>query len=298
MSFILLRRALESSGRRVHVNAFALARRNPDFPVGLCGYQHILDDWNLPNPVVLGPGLYDHPKRNPRLFQDRRFRSYLTFCEWMRDLFAHVYDRHLLDLWFGGIDLAQWPDMSKHPKEIDVLVYDKIRWNRDTLLPSFREPLLNELSRNGLRYEIIRYGRYTLAEYRKQLARSRSMLFLCEHETQGMAYQEAMACNLPILAWDQGFWLDPHRALFESDPVPASSVPYFSPACGHRFTGVEDFSAALSHFMASLTAYTPRRWVAENLSMTQSAALYVQAYAKAAAPSQADRGVATVAQER
>jgi len=245
--------------------------------------------------MVVGPGLYDHPKRNPRLFEDHRVRSYLVFCEWMRDQFAEVYDRKFLDLWFGGIDLAQWPDMRERPKDIDVLVYDKIRWNRETLVPSFRDPLLRELTRNQLRYEIVRYGHYTLAEYRRLLERSRSMLFLCEHETQGMAYQEAMAANVPVLAWDQGFWLDPNRRLFGTDLLPASSVPYFSPSCGDRFSGIEEFPQALDRFMASLAEYTPRQWVAQNLSPAQSAALYVRAYEKAAAPLQTDRGTATSA---
>jgi len=34
------------------------------------------------------------------------------------------------------------------------------------------------------------------------LSRGRSMLFLCEHETQGLAYQQAIAAGLTILDWD------------------------------------------------------------------------------------------------
>ena len=36
------------------------------------------------------------------------------------------------------------------------------------------------------------------------------MIFLCEHETQGIAYQQALSRNVPILAWDRGGdWQDP-----------------------------------------------------------------------------------------
>jgi hypothetical protein len=284
MSFILLKRALRAMGRTVHVNDFALARRNPLFPVGICGYSHILDRWWLPNPAVLGPGLIDHPKQRPALMRDPRFRSYLVLCDWMKDLFRE-YGSDMLDLWFGGIDLKQWPDLSSKPKDVDVLVYDKIRWNRDTLVPNLRAPLLAELTRRGLSYEIVQYGHYTHAQYHKLLRRSRSMLFICEHETQGMAYQEALASNLPVLAWDQGYWLDPNRPLFEAEPIKASSVPYFSAECGERFTGVEDFSTALDRFSADLLRYTPRAWVSEHLSPTRSAELYLHAYYKVAARS-------------
>jgi len=283
MSFRLLCRALREAGQNVHVNDVRLARRNPTFPIGLCGYPHILDRWKLPNPAVLGPGLFDHPKQAPNLLHDPRFRSYLAFCEWMRDLFASIYDRERIDLWFGGIDLAAWPDTRAFTKDVDVLVYDKIRWNRDTLVPDFRDPILAELTARGLSYEIVRYGQYTHESYHALLARSRSMLFLCEHETQGMAYQEAMASNVPILAWDQGYWLDPNRPLWEALPVRASSVPYFSEACGERFTGLEDFSATLDTFLTRLASgtYAPRQWVAEHLSMRDSAHMYLDAYRRA-----------------
>jgi hypothetical protein len=282
MSFILLERALRSAGRTVHVNDFALARRNPHFPIGACGYPHILDNWSLPNPAVLGPGIIDHPKQRPTLMQDPRFRSYLVLCDWMKDLFRQ-YGDDVLDLWFGGIDLGEWPDLSNRPKDVDVLVYDKIRWNRDTLVPNLRAPLLAELARRGLNYEIVQYGSYTHAQYHKLLARSRWMLFICEHETQGMAYQEALASNVPVLAWDQGYWLDPNRPLFEAEPVKASSVPYFGPECGERFTGVDDFAAALDRFSTGLPHYAPRLWVREHLSLKESADLYLHAYYKAAA---------------
>ena len=29
--------------------------------------------------------------------------------------------------WFAGIDTDAWPDVSNHPKDIDFLIYDKIR---------------------------------------------------------------------------------------------------------------------------------------------------------------------------
>ncbi len=282
MSFRLLQLALAKMGQRVHVNDFGLARRNPEFPIGLCGYSHVLEHRSLPNPAVLGPGIFDHPLQNLALFEDPRNASYLVLCDWMGDLFARWYDRSRLFLWFGGIDVAHWPEGRRH-KDIDVLVYDKIRWNRDTLVPSLREPLLDELRHRGLAFQTITYGHYTLGTYKKLLERSKSMLFLCEHETQGMAYQEALASNVPVLAWDQGSWLDPNRGKWEPDEIPASSVPYFSPQCGARFTDSNDFPGALERFLARQDTYEPRAWVAENLSPLTSGELYLRAYYHAAA---------------
>jgi hypothetical protein len=108
------------------------------------------------------------------------------------------------------------------------------------------------------------------------------MLFLCEHETQGMAYQEALASDVPVLSWDPGTWLDPNCRVWEDRPVPATTVPYFSSTCGDRFTGIHDFNAALDRFITNSGQYAPRQWVAENLSMQKSAELYLRAYFHAA----------------
>jgi len=291
VSFTLLCQALRLAGKTVHINDFRLAGRNPQFPVALCGYAHILDNWRLPNPAVLGPGLYDHPKQSPRLMHDPRFRAYFMLCDWMRDMFATVYDPRSLRMWFGGIDLAGWPDTKGYSKDIDVLVYDKIRWKREFYEPNLLRPVLDELSRRNLRYEILRYGRYTHEAYRKLLARSRSMIFLCENETQGMAYQEALASNVPVLAWDQGFWLDPNRERWDDEPVPATSVPYFSERCGDRFKGAADFAQALERFWGNLNWYAPRSYVSEHLSFGKSAELFLDAYHAAVAST---RGVAFV----
>lgn len=285
LSFQLLCKALRSTGRTVHVNDFALARSNPEFPVGLCGYLGMLQTWNLSNPAVLGPGLYDHPKQAPYLLSSRNFRSFIVLCDWMRDMFAGGWNREQLYLWFGGIDLDDWTDTKQCVKDIDFLVYDKIRWNRDRLVPDLREPILAELTRCGYSFEILRYGEYRYPTYKALLQRSRAMLFLCEHETQGMAYQEALASNVPVLAWDQGTWLDPNREQWEGEPVPASSVPYFSAACGERFRDAADFPATLSRFIERREAYTPRAWVEDHLSFAESARLYMRAYRAAAGSS-------------
>ncbi len=90
-----------------------------------------------------------------------------------------------------------------------------------------------------------------------------------------------MACNVPVLAWDNGLWLDPQRARFEAGPVPATSVPYFSSLCGETFTSAEDFAAAAGRFLAHRASYEPRRYVTENLSLEISGRRYLDHYRSA-----------------
>lgn len=274
----LLVRALERAGLEVRHNDFRAARRHPEHPVGLIGYPRVLEGWDLPNPAVLGPGLLDHPSLAPTLMDDPRFRSYVVTCDWMRDVFAPVFGAERVVPWYAGIDLAEWPDTRGGRKDVDVLVYDKMRWNRERMEGELLEPVLRGLAARGLRVETVRYKHYDHAAYRDLLARSRAMVFLCEHETQGMAYQEAMASGVPILAWDNGFWLDPNAPEWEERPVPASSVPYFAPECGERFRDAAEFEPALDRFLARLDAYDPRGYVARELSQAGSAELYLRHY--------------------
>ena len=275
----LLQRALEEQGYEVHLNNYNLAFHNPHYPVGLVGYPHLLDGWSLPNPAILGPALLDHPAQNPNLMDDPRFRQYVVTCQWMHDQFAPVYGEDKTLLWYAGMDMEKWPARQHDKKEIDVLIYDKIRWEREHYEPTLLEPIQTHLDQRGLTHEVIRYHHYDHAMYYRQLGRARSMIFLCEHETQGMAYQEALSSNVPILAWDQGEWLDPNRPKYDPNPISASSVPYFNDGeSGERFAGIEQFAAQFDLFWSRLDSYRPRQFVARELSFRGSAEIYAQAY--------------------
>ena len=178
----------------------------------------------------------------------------------------------------SGIDLNEWPDRAREPKIYDFLVYNKIRWDHDELEKTLLTPILQTLNAKGLTYHLVRYKMHDHATYKELLGSARSMLFLCEHETQGLAYQEAMASGLPVLAWDNGFWADPLWKKFMPSAPPASSAPFFSPACGDKFRNISEFENILDLFMSRRSTYKPRDYVAKNLNMQTSANLYAEQY--------------------
>ena len=90
---------------------------------------------------------------------------------------------------YAGIDTDEWPDASGYPKDIDFLIYDKIRWNHDKLAIELLQPIRKMLQGRGLLTHTIRYKFRDRRTYRRLLQRSRAMIFLCVHETQGLAYQ-------------------------------------------------------------------------------------------------------------
>jgi hypothetical protein len=281
VSYQLLAKALRQEGYRVRLNDYKLARENRNYPVGLVGHSRLLDEWDLSNPALLGPALFDHPKMQPALLEDSRYKRYLVTCEWMKNLFEPFYGPRCVR-WYAGIDIDFWGDTRNVLKKTDVLIYDKIRWNRDIYINSLIRPIVDTLDQRNLTYRIIQYGHHDHNGYKKLLSQSRCLIFLCEHETQGLAYQEAMASNLPVLAWDNGYWLDPRRGCFDPNPIPTSSVPYFSPECGERFAHISDFQDIFDTFWARLDTYQPRFYVQRELSFQGSAKLYMKYYCETA----------------
>lgn len=277
----LLIKALRQQGYDVRLNDYRFAKNNPTYPVGLVGYPHLLDEWKLPNPALLGPSLFDHPKNRPDLFCDPRNKLYIVTCEWMKNMFAPYYGEKCVQ-WYAGMDTTLWSNTKDLPKNIDVLIYDKVRWNRDAYTASLISPIIAMLKEKNMTYQVVQYGHYDHNTYKQLLTQSKSMIFLCEHETQGMAYQEAMASNVPVLAWDNGYWLDPNRERFEANPVPASSVPFFSAECGERFQTSAEFPATFERFWNRLNTYRPRDFVERELSFEGSAKLYMKYYAQVA----------------
>lgn len=277
VSFEMLADALRANGYTVRVNDYAAARRNPGHPVGLVGFPVILDGWDLPNPALLGPSLYDHPGLAPDLFHDRRYKRYLVLADWMRDMFLPYYGDQCLQ-WFAGIDLRQWPDLSDYPKNFDFLIYDKIRWDHDRMERELLEPIRRHLIAKGRSFQEVRYKMHDHETFKTMLAQSRAMIFLCEHETQGLAYQETLASGVPVLAWDRGYWADPLWQRFLPSAPPASSVPFFSDECGQRFESLDAFPEALENFWTRLPGFRPRDYVGTHLSPRQSAQIYADAY--------------------
>ena len=282
VSFNMLHRGLVDAGYTVHSNDYALARANPDYPVGIVGGPALLEDWRLTNPAILGPSIYDQPGQAPRLFDDRRFQTYVCLADWMYDLFETLYTGRCVK-WYAGIDTEAWPDLSRQPKDLDFLIYDKVRWDHDHYRQALIDPILRDLAARGLTSELIRYRFHDHETFKSLLGRAKALLFLCENETQGIAYQEAMASGAPVLAWDRGYWADPQWKQYLPTAPWASSVPFFSPECGERFTGMEDFPGKLDAFLAKRDHYRPRHYVTQEMSIRRSGELYAKAYFEAGA---------------
>jgi hypothetical protein len=275
--FLNLCAGLDCIGVPYRVNDYRHVTRHPDEVACIVGKPFVLDTIQWQNPIVFGAAIYSHPIDDPHLLQRLPVRKVLVPGPWMKAMCEPDWGA-AVEAWPVGIDTQKWHPSPKEQKAIDVLVYDKVRWNRNRYETTLIEPIRARL-RNG-RYSVreMRYGHYCEENFRQALVDCRAMIFLCEHETQGIAYQQALSCDVPILAWDRGgYWQDPtyypHKVRFG----PVTSVPYWDERCGMKFSDVDEFSIKWSSFWDSVRSgsFMPRAYIIENLTLEECARQYV-----------------------
>ncbi|WP_405402102.1 glycosyltransferase [Paracoccus sp. Ld10] len=272
-AFRNLRLGLEKLGMDVHTNDFAHARRNPTQPIGIAGFPEVYDLVKLPNPAVFGPGYVPRPAELDAMTTGQNIRIFTQPSEWYCQIWRDKLGKRVQPM-FVPIMLDEWPDLSKAPKSHDVVIYDKLRWHREEMVPRILQRVQDHLRQRGLSSVVLRYGDHHIGHFRTSLKGGRAMIFLCEHETQGLAYQEAMASGIPIFAWNEGNLIDPVEKRLAPEGLFAPSVPYFDDRCGTTFTE-NDIEASFDRFWASLAAFDPRSYVAEELNSERSARAYL-----------------------
>jgi len=229
---------------------------------------------------VTGVGVLNFPDEWPTMLDDTRIAFHLQSCEWAA-AYYRPYFGDKVRIFTVGIDAETCAPRPSVAKQFDFLVYTKLRWPQEHPEPNVRERCLAELTARGLSWHEITYGRYPKGRenmYHALLGQSRAMLFLCENETQGIAYNEALSMGVPILAWNPRRWLDPVRHAHGLSDLPASSVPYWDERCGEQFHRLADLPAALDVFLDRLRAgrYRPRDYVLEHMPLEGCARAYLK----------------------
>ena len=230
-------------------------------------------------PCVIGPGVLNAAVEWPDLFTNSRAIYCVQNCEWAANMYRPLYgDR--VKIWKMGIDHERYAPDPTIERHFDFLIYDKIRWPDTPAYKGLLEFCQAALQKAGLSVQYLRYGQYPRGRelaYHDMLRTSRAMLYLSENETQGFAYNEALSLDVPILAWNFGWWCDPYRFTVGLNDFPATSIPYWDERCGVEFHNMKDFDAQLDVFLERLRRndFAARDYVLDNLRLEQGAQRYL-----------------------
>ncbi len=274
--FLNLRSGLDRLGISYSVNDYQYAKKNRAALACIVGKPCVLNAMSWKNPIMFGASGYSHPIDDPTLLDRLPIKRVLVPGPWMEEMCRPCWG-DAVKAWPVGIDTDLWHAPAQEARQVDVLLYDKVRWKHDQLENSLIIPIRSLLQNRGHSVLEMRYGFYREDDFYAALSRCRTMVFLCEHESQGIAYQQALSCNVPILAWDRGgYWEDPNYSPHIVNFQPVTSVPYWDERCGRKFRDAAAFGEIWPSFWEEIRAqlFSPRDYIMENLTLEKCAMDY------------------------
>lgn len=224
-----------------------------------------------PAKAVVGPNLYLLPRDIPPK-TDLCGVLYLHPCRWAVSVWrAAGFTACDMAAWPVGIDLDEFRPGVKLAGNREILVYHKERGEHEL------KRILASLERASLRYRVIRYGSYAEGDYMEALRHSGLVVWHGRHESQGIALQEALAMDVPVLLCDVTRLSEGVGGRFppELDEVPVTAAPYFDSTCGIRASGLDGVGALAGDMLLQRSDFAPREYIQANLSLEGQARRFV-----------------------
>ncbi len=191
---------------------------------------------------------------------------YNCLSPWVQTLFfEHVnsFKMPVIPMPFA-VDINRFSP-SLQEKDIDCLVYIKHRNEHEI------NQIMKCINEANLNYQVLTYGSYDEDQYIHLLRRSKFMIVLDAHESQGFALQEAISCNVPLLVIDATSMYDEYlygRQIYSNYrplALKATSVPYWSDECGLKTT-IIDLAETIDFMKKEWQTFRPRDFIVRELS--------------------------------
>jgi hypothetical protein len=182
----------------------------------------------------------------------------ITPCDWVIDLYQQdcptLKGRFLA--WPAGVDTRYWkvdPTMRCKKK---ILIFEKQA--KGPVGPV--QPYAAYLDSLGYQVSIIKYGYYTHSRYLKELQESVLMVGFVMDESQGIAWAEAWAADVPTLLWRNV------KGRLSGRSYHCSTAPYLCEQNGAFFDDIEEFKLKIGDWALKRDRFSPREWVLKNMS--------------------------------
>lgn len=210
--------------------------------------------------MYIGPNICTLPIDNDVAMR-QEYKAFIVNSQWTYDAYKKWIPEEKLRIWPVGIDTDLFSDKSSFEKEFDCLLYCKGRSSDDSAIA---KGLLE--SRNQ-KFKEISYGGYSEEQFLELIGKSRYAFVVDGPESQGIAIEEMMSCNLPMFVWDVEFWADRGDAY----KVVASSVPFWSEECGVKTSKIKNLKGSFDEFLKNIESFTPRQFILRELTLEKQA---------------------------
>ena len=157
--------------------------------------------------------------------------------------------------WPAGVDCNYWkPEQLVRQKKI--LIYEK--QNKGPVGPVL--PYAEYMRSLGWEVDILQYGSFFHYEYLEKLQNSCLMLGFVTDESQGIAWAEAWAADVPTLIWNNT------SQVLSGRRYDCSTAPYLNCKNGLFFDDLFDFKIQFEYWAHHRNQFSPRDWVLKNMS--------------------------------
>ena len=222
----------------------------------------------LKKAVLLGPNLVELPDDIPKFRKQIPEKSiYLHPSKWTKQLWkAKGFEECPIEVWPVGIDTYLFKEIKRNREKVKCLVYFKNRKKSEL------KYCIEVLNQSNIDYEIIQYGNYNESDFFKALNNCNFGIWIGSSESQGIALQETLATNLPLVVIE----CDNSLKTTNNKQIKLTSVPYFDMRCG-RVLGdiIELDERCLRKFIVKLDQFSPREYILENLSLEKSTKQFI-----------------------
>ena len=127
--------------------------------------------------------------------------------------------------------------------------------------------------RRHFNYKIFEYGSYNENDYLYSLQRSKAILWIGCHESQGFGLEEALSCNILMILLDATTMFDEisnnkieYEYLRNIKPLLSTSAPYWDNQCGEKINNINDLESIVDTFILNIDKYSPRNFILNTLS--------------------------------
>jgi hypothetical protein len=169
------------------------------------------------------------------------------------------------------------PELPKQERNLFIIYYKHTSVSRV-------HKVINALETLQLPYQVYSYGSYSESDYLASLQRAKAAIWLGCHESQGFAFQECCAADVPILVFDIEVlgdeivdgWQPWSATAFST--VKASAASYWNNNCGRLIKYQEDMNVQfeINEFLRNYDSYSPRDFILKTLSPQALAAKWTE----------------------
>ena len=161
-----------------------------------------------------------------------------------------------------GLDIKATP---KAEPEYDFLIYFK---GRHPSVETFVKSIMDSIP---MKYRIFSYGSYERSDYINTLQKTKAVIWIGSHESQGFALEECLATGTPILVYDVKSMKDEYNNgsfiyLNKKEALYATSAPYWDARCGMKVYSSMEFLEKLPKFVEQLSSFRPAEYIQETLT--------------------------------